>query len=166
LSARARRAKNWAEIPAISSRSRRGPPARRRSSSTPHRRRAAHAGHPIVRENGVGRTDGSTILGADDEARIATILEDAERVIEAGIPIGDVTVIVTICEEIGLLDPAKTDAHSDWVDSGQPVSALRFLAFSWPDHARTAPHSGTPKHSAIIYNRRTSEPSLHHFTRQ
>lgn len=53
--------------------------------------------------NGVFKSAGETILGADDKAGIAEIIEALEVVREQQIPHGDLEVVVTIGEEIGLV---------------------------------------------------------------
>lgn len=84
----------------------------------------------VVQEGGVIKTDGTTILGADDKAGVACILEAIESLTEDNAPTAPTEVIITICEEIGLhgarlLDPALVKARSGWVvDSGQPLSAV------------------------------------------
>lgn len=58
----------------------------------------------VVREDeGVFRTSGDTILGADDKAGLAEILEAMRALDESGEPHGDLQVILTTGEEIGLL---------------------------------------------------------------
>ncbi|MDO5717969.1 MAG: M20/M25/M40 family metallo-hydrolase [Tissierellia bacterium] len=64
--------------------------------------------NPIVDE-GIVRTDGNTILGSDDKAGIAAIIEGIQTVIEEGIPYGDIEVVFTICEEEGLLGSRYLD---------------------------------------------------------
>lgn len=54
-------------------------------------------------ENGIIKSDGTTILGADDKAGIAAIIEGIKYIKENRIPHGDIEVVFTICEEIGLL---------------------------------------------------------------
>lgn len=84
----------------------------------------------VVRENGVIRTDGATILGADDKAGVACILEAVESAIEDGVALPTVEVIITVAEEIGLLgsrhfDPARVESRSGWVvDSGWPLESI------------------------------------------
>ncbi|MBR4749617.1 MAG: M20/M25/M40 family metallo-hydrolase [Abditibacteriota bacterium] len=56
----------------------------------------------LKEEQGVLRSDGSTILGADDRAGAAALLEAAETAIERGIPRGDLYLVFTVCEEQGL----------------------------------------------------------------
>jgi len=64
---------------------------------------------PVV-EGGVVRSAGETILGADDKAGIAAILECLERLAEEAVPHPPLRVIITVGEELGLtgakvLDP-------------------------------------------------------------
>jgi tripeptide aminopeptidase len=65
---------------------------------------------PVV-EDGVVRSAGETILGADDKAGIAAILECLERLAESGVARPPLRVLFTVGEEMGLqgakvLDPA------------------------------------------------------------
>jgi tripeptide aminopeptidase len=57
---------------------------------------------PVLRD-GVFYSSGDTILGADDKAGIAELIEALEVVHEQGIPHGPIEVVVTIAEEIGLV---------------------------------------------------------------
>ncbi len=54
-------------------------------------------------ENGIIRSDGTTILGSDDKSGLAVIVEVLRTLKEKNIPHGDIEVAFTICEEIGLL---------------------------------------------------------------
>jgi len=54
-------------------------------------------------DNGVFRSDGTTILGADDKSALAIILEVMDIILENKIDYPPVEIIFTICEEIGLL---------------------------------------------------------------
>jgi tripeptide aminopeptidase len=59
---------------------------------------------PVIdREAGVIRSDGSTILAADDVGGIVAILDGIRRVKESGKPFGDIEVVFCVCEEIGVL---------------------------------------------------------------
>ncbi len=62
-----------------------------------------------VLENGVFTSAGETILGADDKAGIAEIIEALEIIREQKIPHGPLEVVVTICEEIGLVGAKSLD---------------------------------------------------------
>lgn len=78
---------------------------------------------PVIK-NGVIYSDGTTVLGGDDKAGIAAILEAIETVIEKDIPHGDIEVAFSIYEEGGLygaknLDYTKLKAKKGFVlDSG------------------------------------------------
>lgn len=84
----------------------------------------------IVMEGDVIRTDGTTILGADDRAGLAPLVEAMEVVVERGLPHGTVQCVFTVCEEIGLLgakslDHSMVKAGMGFVlDSGPPVGAV------------------------------------------
>ena len=68
----------------------------------------AEAIHPVV-EGDVVRTDGTSVLGGDDKAGVAAILEAIRVVRERSIPHGDLEVVLTICEENGLLGAKHFD---------------------------------------------------------
>ena len=55
-----------------------------------------------VLEDGVYRSRGDTVLGSDDKAGVAAILEGLALMKENFIPHGKITVIFTVQEEIGL----------------------------------------------------------------
>ena len=63
---------------------------------------------PIV-EDGIIKSDGTTVLGGDDKAGIAAVLEAVTALEEANIPHGPVQVIFTVAEEIGLLGAKYVD---------------------------------------------------------
>ena len=64
---------------------------------------------PIV-DGDIIRSDGTTVLGGDDKAGIAAILEAATALEEAGISHGPVQIIFTVAEEIGLLGAKYVEA--------------------------------------------------------
>jgi tripeptide aminopeptidase len=66
-------------------------------------------GLQVVEEAGVFRTDGRTILGADDKAALAAILEAVTVLGEQEIPHGPLQVIFTVSEEIGLVGARALD---------------------------------------------------------
>ncbi|MBC8591479.1 M20/M25/M40 family metallo-hydrolase [Wansuia hejianensis] len=78
---------------------------------------------PQIRD-GVIYSDGTTVLGGDDKAGIAAILEAIETIKEKDIPHGDIEIVFSIFEEGGLygaknLDYSKLDAKLGFVlDSG------------------------------------------------
>ncbi|HEV8664113.1 MAG TPA: M20/M25/M40 family metallo-hydrolase, partial [Candidatus Methylomirabilis sp.] len=63
----------------------------------------------VVREDGLLRSDGRGILGADDKAGCAAIMEGLRAAVEARVPRGDLEVVFTICEEVGLLGATHLD---------------------------------------------------------
>lgn len=90
-------------------------------------------------EEGVFYSDGTTILGADDKAAVAVLIEVARVLKESDIPHGPIEFLFTVCEEIGLLgakavNPALLRARVGYaLDSNDPdvlinraPSAIRF----------------------------------------
>ncbi|MCR4407690.1 MAG: M20/M25/M40 family metallo-hydrolase [Anaerolineae bacterium] len=81
---------------------------------------------PIV-ENGIVRTDGTTILGGDDKSGVAIILEVLQTMRERGLPYPPLEIALTVSEEIGLLgskalDMSQFQARQALVlDSGGPI---------------------------------------------
>ena len=68
----------------------------------------AEAIHPVV-DGHVVRTDGTSVLGGDDKAGVVAILEAVRVLREKAIPHGDLEVVLTICEEYGLLGAKHFD---------------------------------------------------------
>ncbi len=60
-------------------------------------------------DNGVFKSDGRTILGADDKSAIAIIIEAMRVILENNLPHGPVEVVLTTCEETGLLGAKHLD---------------------------------------------------------
>jgi tripeptide aminopeptidase len=75
-------------------------------------------------------SDGTTILGADDASGLAAVLDGLRRVQSAGAERGDVEVVFTVAEEVGLqgsrrLDYGRLKSKIGYVlDSGGPVGCL------------------------------------------
>ncbi len=63
---------------------------------------------PVI-ENGVIRSKGNTILGADDKSGVAAIVEAIESVIEQNTPHRPLEVLFSVCEEVGLLGSKHAD---------------------------------------------------------
>ena len=57
-------------------------------------------------------SSGKTILGADDKAAIAALLEALHIIKEDNISCGDIEIVFSICEEIGLLGAKNLDISS------------------------------------------------------
>lgn len=68
----------------------------------------AAAVRPVI-EGDVIRTDGTSVLGGDDKAGIVAILEAIRTLREQSIPHGDIELVLTICEETGLLGAKHFD---------------------------------------------------------
>ena len=111
---------------------------------------------PIV-EGDVIRSDGRTVLGGDDKSGLAIICEVLRAVIESDVPHGDLEVVFTICEEVGLLgakhlDPSRLAARPGLVlDSDAPgylftrapaADHLEFVVHGLEAHAGMAPERG------------------------
>ena len=117
---------------------------------------------PII-DGDVIKTDGKTVLGADDISGMAPILEGMRLLQEQSIPHGDIQLLLTVCEEIGLagaklLDPSRIKAKFGYVlDAGPPVGSLVYSAPTqdifevWihgkPAHAGAQPEDGV---SAVL----------------
>jgi len=117
----------------------------------------------VVEENGVIKTDGTTILGADDKSGIAAVIEGIADVLERGVPHGDVQVLFSISEETGLrgaraLVQKNIRAKMGYVfDTEKPVAGITVSApthdlisveiHGVASHAGIAPEKGV---SAII----------------
>jgi len=103
------------------------------------------------------RTDGTTILGGDDKSGIACILEAIRTLQEKSLPYGEIEVVLTICEEVGLLGAKHLDTarlHSrqglvlDCTGSGYlftraPASdRMEFTIHGQEAHAGVCPEEG------------------------
>jgi tripeptide aminopeptidase len=88
------------------------------------------AGLDIIEEGGILRSNGRTILGADDKAGVAPILEAMRVIKETGMPHGPVTLLLSVAEEIGLKGAAamKLDGlgldYGYILDTGPPVGSF------------------------------------------
>lgn len=116
------------------------------------------AGLKIVEEGGLIKSDGTTILGADDKAGMAAILE-AVRLLQTHKPAhGDIYLLFNVCEEIGLLGAGALELDGlgiDYgyvLDTGPPVGsfvnrtathdALEVTFIGKPAHAGKHPEDG------------------------
>ncbi len=66
-------------------------------------------GKKAVVDGDIIKTDGTTILGGDDASGIAIILETMKLLKEENIPHGDIQIVFTVAEEIGLLGAKNLD---------------------------------------------------------
>ncbi len=65
---------------------------------------------PQLDEDGYIRSDGTTILGSDDKAGLAAMLEAIQVIQENGIPHGPVQFVITVGEEAGLYGARAMEA--------------------------------------------------------
>jgi len=112
----------------------------------------------ISEVDGVFVSDGTTILGADDRAGIAPAIEAVRSVMEDGEPHGDIYLLLSVAEEIGLLGASVLDfsqVEVDYgfvLDTGPPVGTfvnqtathdkLTVKIFGKPAHAGKEPEKG------------------------
>lgn len=73
--------------------------------------------------DGVFRSDGTTVLGGDDKAAIAILLEAVSALRENRIEHGTLELIFTTCEEIGLLGAKALDASIVEAEAGYALDS-------------------------------------------
>jgi len=83
----------------------------------------------LVVDEGIVRTDGRTILGADDRAGVAVLLEYLRLMRELDLPHGDIVVVFTVAEEIGMFGTKhlQQNLKADYgfvLDSGGDVGTI------------------------------------------
>ena len=118
---------------------------------------------PIIIDDGVVHTDGSAILGADDKGGMAPIIEAVQVLIEDDLPHGEIQLLFSIAEEIGVcgakhMDKNLITSRMGYVlDTGPPVGGITVTAPTHdildititgkPAHAGAEPEKGV---SAIV----------------
>ena len=110
-----------------------------------------------VRNGDIIKTDGTSVLGGDDKAGIAAILEAVRIVRERNIPHGPIDVLFTICEESGLIGAKHFDIgrlrsraglvlDCDGVDElvvqGPAANRMTFTVHGLEAHAGLCPEQG------------------------
>jgi tripeptide aminopeptidase len=111
---------------------------------------------PVV-DGDVIRSDGTTVLGGDDKSGIAAILEAVRLLRERRIPHGPIDVLLTVCEELGLLGAKQFDvgrlrartglvldcdgAH-ELITRAPAANRLQFTVHGLEAHAGIAPEEG------------------------
>jgi tripeptide aminopeptidase len=89
---------------------------------------------PQLDADGYIRSDGTTILGADDKAGIAAMIETVKVLQENNLPHGQIQFVITAGEESGLIGARAMDAkHMDAdfgyaLDSNEPVGDIAVAA--------------------------------------
>src|SRR5919202_3152661 len=108
---------------------------------------------PVVDDEGVVRNGAGTILGADNKAAVAAMLEAARRVVEERRPHAGVELLFTPKEEVGLLGAAEFDhrrlgARVGYVyDQAAPIGEV-VLGAPYSQSMRVRFH-GKPSHSGM-----------------
>lgn len=116
------------------------------------------AGLEIEEVDGVFRSKSDTILGADDKAGMAPIIEAVRVILEQNLPHGDIVLLLTVAEEIGLKGAGALkieDLNLDFgyvLDTGPPVGSfvtrtafhdkIDFTVIGKPAHAGKHPEDG------------------------
>lgn len=117
---------------------------------------------PIVKDDGYIYSDGTTVLGADDKAGIAALLELIQVLKENNIPHGQIQFVITVGEESGLLgakvlNPELLDAQFGYaVDASAPIGttvlgAPTQMKLSAVIHGKKA-HASTPDKGVSAIN--------------
>jgi tripeptide aminopeptidase len=114
-------------------------------------------GVKIVFSDGIFSSDGTTVLGADDKSALAIIIETIRVLQENRLRHGPLEVVVTICEEIGLLGAKNLDysllkaregysldaSDTDGIVTRAPAANhIQFKIYGRDAHAGAAPEKG------------------------
>ena len=105
-----------------------------------------------VLDDGAWVSRGDTILGADNKAAVAMILEVARRCAIEGSPVG-LELLFTVCEEVGLAGATAFDVttlNSDWGYVFDHASPIGEIIVASPTYYRfQADFRGTAAHAGI-----------------
>jgi tripeptide aminopeptidase len=114
-------------------------------------------GVKIVFSDGIFSSDGTTVLGADDKSALAIIIETLQVLQENRLRHGPLEVVVTVCEEIGLLGAKNLDysllkaRHGYSLDASDidsivtrapAANHIQFKIYGRDAHAGAAPEKG------------------------
>ena len=114
-------------------------------------------GVKIVFSDGIFSSDGTTVLGADDKSALAIIIETLQVLQENRLRHGPLEVVVTVCEEIGLLGAKNLDysllkarhgysldaSDTDGIVTRAPAANhIQFKVYGRDAHAGAAPEKG------------------------
>lgn len=103
--------------------------------------------------NGIVRSTGGTVLGADDKSAIAQIIEAMTVLMEQDIPHGDIEIVITSAEEKGLFGAKNLDfkkirsRYALVLDSGGPVGKIVVAAPTQISYEMRI--TGRPAHAGI-----------------
>jgi tripeptide aminopeptidase len=114
---------------------------------------------PIV-EDGVVRSNGATILGADDKAGLAAALETFRRLVESGEPRPTLKALFSVQEELGLVGAKELDRHDASCDLCLVLDAEGLpgaIVTAAPTHYTfAAEFRGTASHAGVAPEKGTS----------
>ena len=111
---------------------------------------------PVVTGD-VIRTDGTSVLGGDDKAGIVAILEAVRVLRETRIPHGPIDILLTICEELGLVGAKHFDVGrlrarrglvldcdgvGELITRAPAANRMQFTVLGLEAHAGIAPERG------------------------
>ena len=111
---------------------------------------------PVLKD-GIFTSDGTTILGADDKSAIAVLIEVMTVLKENNMPYGPIEMVLTICEEIGLMGAKHLDMSLITAKYGYALDStdtegiitrapsankLEFKVYGRDAHAGAAPEKG------------------------
>lgn len=111
---------------------------------------------PII-DGEIIKTDGRTILGGDDKSGIAVICEVLELIKERRLPHGDIEVVLTVCEELGMLGAKHLDYSrlrstfgfvfdslrlDELIVKAPAADSLQFRIHGMASHAGVSPERG------------------------
>lgn len=107
---------------------------------------------PVI-EDGVIRSSGDTVLGADDKVGIATAIEAVRTLVEDGKPHATVRVVLTVQEEVGLigakqLDPKYLDCDLCLVIDGDGPIGQSVIGAPF-HHTFAATFTGVASHAGV-----------------
>ncbi len=112
--------------------------------------------HPVC-EGDIIRSDGTTILGGDDKSGISIIFEVLRTLTEKKIPHGEIEIVLTVCEEYGLVGAKHLDIsqlhsqygivldcdHAHFLFTRSPASdRMEFTVHGVEAHAGVCPEQG------------------------
>lgn len=80
---------------------------------------------PQVKDDGYIYSDGTTVLGADDKAGLAALIETIEQIKERDLPHGQIQFVITVGEESGLVGAKALDTQLLDADFGYAVDASK-----------------------------------------
>jgi tripeptide aminopeptidase len=112
---------------------------------------------PHVDEEGVVWSDGSTVLGADDKAGVTAILTALREIKDKSLPHGQIQVVLTIAEEIGLQGAKQlkaTDIDAEFGLSMDSSGSLGTIAIAGPGQVKfQATVTGVRAHAGVAPER-------------